>query len=348
VSPHRLRTLGLLSALVTLLIACAAVLIFNDDGNATTAPNASGGTTAASQGTDSQADQPASKSLPPIPGAGQYYVGVDAAPATVARFDQEVGIAQPAILGGYVSKGAALSGVLAEVRNLPNTAPMISWAVDFTKPLSDGSQDAYLEQQAQAVAAYSGPVFIRLDWEMNGTWQVGWSEPQVSPSNYAAAWRHVVEIFHRQGAANAAFVWCPNVGQWNGDTFRAWYPGDSFVDWIGADAYPHQSAGTNVLTEAGGLNQIAAFGQQHGKPVMLAEWAVTSPDPDTAWLFDLVFEWADRYPHAVKALVYFDYIGTSGDHLLLHHPNGAAEFGYLISSRPGALTSMPSRAPAGK
>jgi Glycosyl hydrolase family 26 len=337
----RLRTLGLVSALLTLVFALAAVLIFNDDGNATTEPGAAGGDSSATpQGTGSSSPSAAKLQRPAVPATGKFYVGVDAAPVTVTRFNQEVDIAQPAILGGYVSKGGALAGVLAEVRNLPDTAPMVSWAVDFTKPLSDGSQDEYLEQQAQVVAAYAKPVFIRLDWEMNTTWQDGWSEPHVSTARYIANWRHVVEVFHQQGAANAAFVWCPNIGQWNDDTFRAWYPGDSFVDWIGADAYPHQTAGNNVLTEPGGLNQIAVFGAAHGKPAMLAEWGVTSPDPDTAWLFDLVFEWADRYPRTVKALVYFDYVGTTGDHLLLHHPNGAAEFKYLISSHPGALTSL--------
>jgi hypothetical protein len=336
----RIRTLGLLSALLTLVIALAAVAVFNNDGSAATAPGAAATSASAVPQNTTTGAVAAPNQRPGVPAKGQLYIGVDAAPVTVSRFTQQVGIAQPAVLGGYVSRGGQVNGVLAEVRNLPGTAPMVSWAVDFTKTLSDGSQDAYLEQQAGVVAAYSKPVFIRLDWEMNSTWQDGWSEPEVSPAQYIAAWRHVVEVFHRSGAVNAAFVWCPNVGRWNDDPFTAWYPGDSFVDWIGADAYPHQSGGANVLTEAGGLNQMARFAGAHNRPMMLAEWGVTSPDPDTAWLFDLVFEWADKYPQTVKALIYFDYVGTSGDHLLVDHPNGAAEFKYLIAEHSGALTSM--------
>lgn len=282
---------------------------------------------------------PSSAGGPPaVPGGAQFYVGTDTDPTTLAQFEQEAGVAQPAILGGYSPASGQVVGVISEARNLPGTVPMVSWNVQFTSGLAFGTADGYLKQQAQAVAGYGKPVFIRLDWEMNGTWEKGWSLPKVTTSQYIADWQHVVDVFRSAGATNAAFVWCPNAGTWNNLPPMAWYPGDGYVDWIGVDAYPRQGSGINVLTEPGGLDQIAAFARGHGKPAMLAEWGVTSPDPDNAWLFDLVFQWQSQYADTVKALVYFNYFGTSGDHSLSTHPNGAAELRYLIASHPDALT----------
>jgi hypothetical protein len=346
VSPVRSKNLGLLTATsaAILIAACVAVLISATSGSrADPAPaplGASVGGTPLPQGVSTVGGKPA------VPGTAGLYIGTDAEPTRVSQFDSEVGVSQPAILGGYVSLNGQLSNVLGHASVYRGTAPMVSWAVDFTRDLSDGSLDSYLKQQAQEVIAYGKPVFLRPDWEMDGNWYPKWSPPAVSPSRYIADWRYLVRFFRAAGVTNAAFVWCPNVGEPDGRAASDWYPGDSYVDWIGSDAYPRQGSEVDAFAETDGLDQIAAFAKQHGKPMMLAEWGVTSPDPDNAWLFDLVFQWAAKYPETVKALVYFDYVGTNGDHLLVDHPNGAAEFKYLIQSAAGVLTSVPAAAAA--
>jgi Glycosyl hydrolase family 26 len=278
---------------------------------------------------------------PVVPSSGKFYLGADADPSRVAQFDSEVGISQPAILGEYVGLNGQLSSVLDDVAGYRGTAPMVSWSLDFTQDLASGHQNAYLTQQADALIAYGKPVFLRPDWEMDGTWYPNWSLSKVTADRYIADWRYLVKFLRAAGVTNVAFVWCPNVGEPAGHSPSDWYPGDTYVDWIGADAYPRQGSGaSDAFTETDGLNQFAVFAKQHGKPMMLAEWGVTSPDPDNGWLFDLVFQWAAAYPGTVKALVYFDYVGTKGDHLLVDHPKGAAEFERLVYSGNKVLTAV--------
>jgi hypothetical protein len=339
VSLVRSKHLGLTASLAAVLIAaCVAVLVSATSG--TTVSPSSGPLSAATGGSPLPEGTSTAGGEPVVPGTGELYIGTDAEPNRVSQFDSEVGIDQPAILGGYVNLGGQLSTILGHVQGYRGTAPMVSWELDFTKDLRDGSMDSYLRRQADEVIAYGKPVFLRPDWEMDGSWYPNWSPPDVSPSRYITDWRYVVGYFRAAGVTNAAFVWCPNVGEPAGKAASDWYPGDSYVDWIGSDAYPRQGASTNSFTETDGLNQLAEFAQAHDRPMMLAEWGVSSPDPDSAWLFDLVFQWAAQYPKTVKALVYFDYVGTKGDHLLVDHPNGAAEFKYLVQSDSKALTTV--------
>jgi len=338
-SPVPSKKPGPLTAILAALLASAAVAVLvsaNSDSSTAQTPalSASTGGSPLPAGTSSAGGQPV------VPGTGQLYVGTDAEVGRVSQFDTEAGVAQPAVLGGYTTLDGDLSGLLQHAAAYQGTAPMVSWGLDFTKDFADGSMDTYLKQQAEEVIAYGKPVFLRPDWEMDGNWYSNWSPPAVSPSRYIADWRYLVKFFRAAGVTNAAFVWCANVGEPVGEPASEWYPGDSYVDWIGADAYPRQDSSVDAFTEADGLDQLAAFAKQHGKPMMLAEWGVTSPDPDNAWLFDLVFEWAAEYPETVKALVYFDYVGTKGDHLLVDHPNGAAEFKYLIQSNGKVLTTV--------
>ena len=135
----------------------------------------------------------ASPAAPAIPGDGRFYLGVDSGSgkATLAAYDAAVGVSQPAVLGGYtIGEDGGVAPVLAYSKDLPGTIPMVSWGVNMQDgAITDGSKDSYLRTQAEAVAAYKKPVFIRLDWEMNGTWYPEWSRPAVSAGAYVAAWR---------------------------------------------------------------------------------------------------------------------------------------------------------------
>ena len=223
---------------------------------------------------------------------------------------------------------------------------MVSWGLDFTgHAVVSGRLDGYLERQARAVAGFGKPVFIRLDWEMNALWYPEWSQSHVAPADYVAAWRHVRQVFRAAGATNAAFVWAPNAGRFGALPDADWYPGDGYVDWVGVDAYPTQSTAAATVTGADGLDELAVFGERHGKPVMLAEWAPTAPQPDSRQPFELVFEWTDRHPRSVKALVYFNYATENRDHLLPDFPSGARTLRSLLDARAarvlGAIAPVP-------
>jgi hypothetical protein len=269
---------------------------------------------------------------PAIPGDGRFYLGADSSGGTLKAYEAASGAGRPAIFGAYtIGDDGSVAQVLTYSKDLPGTIPLVSWGVDLRGgAITDGSRDAYLRAQAEAIVAYKKPMFIRLDWEMNGTWYPEWSRPAVSSSAYIAAWRHIWTIFHQAGATNAAFVWCPNVGEYGSQAWTAWFPGSAYVDWVGMDAYPEPSDLTADVSGAGGLDALARFAEQTGRPAMLAEWAPGDPARDPAAAFDAVFGWAARYPDAVKALVYFNFGSSQQDYLLADDPTGAARMRVLV------------------
>lgn len=119
--------------------------------------------------------------------------------------------------------------------------PDFSW-----KTIISGKHDEYITQTAKAVASYHYPFMLRMLHEMDGNWYP-WgynANGNTNPADYALAWKHIVDIFRREGATNVQFVWCPAAGVLTsnlidkyGDTLKQMYPGDDYVDWIGLDGY---------------------------------------------------------------------------------------------------------------
>ena len=281
---------------------------------------------------------------PNVPADGDVYLGVSTDIGRLDAFDRAAGLAagrNPAIYDQWTTPNGPVQPTLDNARTRPGMTPMISWNLPLAdNRISDGSQDAYIRAQADAIRAYGGPVFLRLDWEMNASWYTGWNMPGVSPAQFVAAWRHVYAVFRQQGATNAAFVWCPTL--WNGPGGRSasdWYPGDAYVGWLGIDAYPQSAVAPFILNGPGGLNDTAAFAVAHDKPLMVAEWAPALPAPDTTAAMDLIFQFAAAHPDTVKALVYFDFVTDGKDYTLADHPVGAADFRRRVDGDPHFLLS---------
>jgi hypothetical protein len=105
-------------------------------------------------------------------------------------------------------------------------------------------------------------------------------------SDFIAAWRKVITVLREQGVTNAEYVWTmTDYSFWVQDRRRAslWYPGDAYVDHLGADAYNWYRCRQGVNTPWWSLQQIIEpfrqFGQAHPtKGLMLPEWASTE-DP---------------------------------------------------------------------
>jgi hypothetical protein len=288
--------------------------------------------------------QPIGTGLPDTrfaPRSGQIYLGVSTHGIMdgVDGWSRAAGISgHPALYGRWTKPNGAFSPILDEVSTRPGITPIVHWNLPFTGGrVSGGSRDPDIKAQAAAVKAYRKPVFVRLNWEMNATWYPGWNAPAVSPMQFVESWRHVVKLF--ADVPNVAFVWAPNVLDPHGYKTAQWYPGDDYVDWMGLDAYPQSAPATTLLNGAGGMEEQAKFAEQHNKPLMLAEWAVNSPHPDSADPINLVFDWAARHP-VVRALVYFDFDLSSKDFRLATHPIAAAAFRARTVGKKNFLLSL--------
>lgn len=286
------------------------------------------------QGIDARAPAAMRTFAPPT---GEIYAGVSAPVDQYAAFLHAAGLQRVAIFDQYTTPDGSFGWILDELRRLDLTG-MVSWSLpgDGTlQSVADGSEDGYIRRVARAVAAYGRPLFIRLDWEFNGTWypwsavgQDGQPVPGNSPADYVAAWRHVVDLFGADH--NVTFVWCPtlyDVSPRSGLSLGEWYPGNAYVGWIGVDAYPGSASWSWMQHGTDGLDADYAFAKRMGRPMMIAEWALSSPGTgdDTALMAAFV-RWMLGH-RLVQAELWYDYddaASRGADYVISAFPRSAA------------------------
>lgn len=115
-----------------------------------------------------------------------------------------------------------------------------------------------------------------------------------TPSDYVAAYRHVVSIFRAQGANNVVWVWQPTafafrVKPSDRRYYMNWYPGDAYVDNVGFDGYNagncfgrHEWSSIASFTDP-----VLSFVRAHHKKASLQEFAAPPDSRRAAWLNDV-------------------------------------------------------------
>jgi hypothetical protein len=109
--------------------------------------------------------------------------------------------------------------------------------------IASGRYDAYLRSYASAVKAFGHRVIISFGHEMNGAWY-SWGYRHTSPRVFVAAWRHIVTVFRAARARNVTWLWTINIVQCRCRILppALWWPGSSYVTWVGIDGYYYQSS----------------------------------------------------------------------------------------------------------
>ena len=104
--------------------------------------------------------------------------------------------------------------------------------------LAAGKQDSYLRAWAASMKSWGHPILLRLFPEMNThahSYAPG-TRGQTA-KQFRAAWRHVVTLFRNRGATNVKFVWNPYRWFTGEISYKAIWPGASYVDWVALDGY---------------------------------------------------------------------------------------------------------------
>jgi beta-mannanase len=187
--------------------------------------------------------------------------------------------------------------------------------------IAAGSQDTFLHAYARDMAAFKHPIMFRLNGEMNGSWEPYYDT--AGGPNFIAAWRHVVDLFRADGATNVTWVWCPNITSPPGsasdtaqDKLPHWYPGDSYVDWTGFDAY---NWSTTINAPWMTFDQLMTgypkwYGDTYhaiqqlapSKPMLLGEFASHNWAGDKSlWIKDALLKIPALYP-ALRAVLWFN------------------------------------------
>ncbi|CAF0694723.1 glycoside hydrolase family 26 protein [Candidatus Methylacidithermus pantelleriae] len=189
-----------------------------------------------------------------------------------------------------------------------------------------GQWDAYIDHWAQEARALGKPLLVAWGIEMNGTWfpWSGWfygrgkpfpGKPGAyrGPETYKAAYRYVVDRVRSQGAWNIQWVFhvnnysYPDHVDWN--AFAAYYPGSSYVDWLGMSAYGKQFPDEPWITVPDAFDypydQLCSL--DPAKPVIFAEWGVgefPKAGSKARWISEAMERMSWKYPR-LKAAIFW-------------------------------------------
>jgi Glycosyl hydrolase family 26 len=200
--------------------------------------------------------------------------------------------------------------------------PMIFWepyrdvdSCDFARfsQVNNGSHDPYIRAWAQAAAEYGGKVLLRYAHEINGgffPWGLK-NDCGNTAAQFRSAWRRVHGIFKDAGATNVKFLWTVSNQKCDRrrcNPFKAAYPGDAYVDYVGFSAFNwgrHSGHQWQSMTSLVG-NAMGYLKQFTRKPVIVAELATNRRGGNKpAWIRDGYNAVYRRYP-SIKAIVYLN------------------------------------------
>ncbi len=211
---------------------------------------------------------------------------------------------------------------------------LITWWGLHYADVNDGSQDALIRTRADAVRDFGAPIMLAWAPEMNLIF-TAWSGPEngKDTQGFIRAWRRIHDIFAAEKASNVSWVWAPNaesafggvdVTSWN--NWRHYYPGDSYVDWVGIDGYNWGVDGLNHWRSLASFVGPIYRDYAGRKPIMLAEVASGERGGDKAAWIAQARAWIKTHD-GIRAVVWFD-------------QRSNAEHDWRIDSSSGAMTAF--------
>ncbi|MFA5891766.1 MAG: glycosyl hydrolase [Actinomycetota bacterium] len=193
--------------------------------------------------------------------------------------------------------------------------PLISWQGTNLNQINSGQYDTMIKARARALKALGRKVFLRWGWEMNGDWYA-WdgshnnsSGTTNGPAKYRAAWKRIWNLFRGQGVTNVVWVWSPNhasvpAASWN--HWSKYYPGDTYVDWVGIDGYNFGNTRSwSKWTTFRSIFTPVYRTYASRKPIMIGETSTTEAGGDKAvWIAQARSVMKQYFP-SVAALMWF-------------------------------------------
>jgi hypothetical protein len=164
---------------------------------------------------------------------------------------------------------------------------------------------------ADRMGAWPGTVYFSFNHEPSTKLSLA----NGTADEYVAAWRTMWGIFQDRGVTNVRWTWIMGapypweVASGNRSYAPSWYPGDDYVDVLGADVYNWSCTGAAWRSFSSLTHGFLAFARQHpGEQTMVAEYGTpenpTDPMGKADWLTE-AGRAVQRWPGFV-AFVAFD------------------------------------------
>jgi hypothetical protein len=204
----------------------------------------------------------------------------------------------------------------------------LTWA-----QIAAGGADADIATVAAGLQRYPHTMFLTIFHEPEDN-VVPTAGSGMTPQDYTAMYRHVVDRLRGHGVDNVVYVW--NVMGYHG--WRHYlddlFPGPDYVDWIAYDPYAKNDVHADLLQLVDSSRPAIgwpgfyswAAAKAPGTPMMLAEWGVdtlTNSDPAGVLRATDPAELAARYP-LLRALVYWNDIDQVNARIDQSTPLGTA------------------------
>jgi mannan endo-1,4-beta-mannosidase len=173
--------------------------------------------------------------------------------------------------------------------------------------IASGEYDDYLTSYAEAVRSYHRQVILGFGHEMNGQWYA-WGYRHTSAAVFVAAWRHIVKIFRGVGARNVIWLWTVNTADTQNDMIpnpAAWWPGRSYVNWVGIDGYFHKRSAQFASVFGPTIIDVRELTRD---PILISETGA-APDTDQPAKIADLFVGVGQYK--LLGFVWFDAVGNA-------------------------------------
>jgi mannan endo-1,4-beta-mannosidase len=221
------------------------------------------------------AHPPVHKTLPSDSGSyfGVFEPGSPPSYQPIEEFAEAAG-REPNLIGYYSGWAEPFDTSFARMVYRHGLIPFVQIDPTFASvaDIAAGDYDGYLRLYADTVRDFGHQVVIGFGHEMNASWY-SWGYTKTPASTFVAAWQHIVNVFRGEGADNVTWLWTIQAYE-KGHTgpIGDWWPGPSYVTWIGIDGYYRSPTDTfdGVFEQT-----IRQVNRLTNKPILLSETAVT-------------------------------------------------------------------------
>lgn len=204
--------------------------------------------------------------------AAQKRVVVEQRMTDCGRAFDGIGVHYGGTAGEIPGAGGSMygSGAEAWIHGL-GSIPIVTWtpgrelSTDITEntmiSVNNGDFDSEFTSAINYWKDLGYRIMWRPFWELDGNW-FPWSptanadandhhpNPGCTTAEWITAWQRVAGLIDSLGATNVGLFWNPTEG-FNRTLATACYPGDAYVDWVGADGYNHTGTGWDTPLHGG-------------------------------------------------------------------------------------------------